>query len=170
VKSVQRCVALSQLLTEQNFPAIGIHRGMTQEERLNRYQQFKDFQKRIPRLQQLGLEDVLDVGGLACDRVPGGLHLDGEAGVLRLQVAHPVNVGGQAIVQVLQLHLLGHARVPGGAEGAGGRLRVSGRRRRLRTRRWRPGGGGVAGLRRGGASTSGFARHVHAARQMKCAE
>ncbi|XP_030380449.1 ATP-dependent RNA helicase WM6 [Scaptodrosophila lebanonensis] len=47
VKSVQRCVALSQLLTEQNFPAIGIHRGMTQEERLNRYQQFKDFQKRI---------------------------------------------------------------------------------------------------------------------------
>ncbi|TMW41408.1 hypothetical protein DOY81_013512, partial [Sarcophaga bullata] len=47
VKSVQRCMALAQLLTEQNFPAIGIHRGMTQEERLNRYQQFKDFQKRI---------------------------------------------------------------------------------------------------------------------------
>jgi len=47
VKSVQRCTALAQLLTEQNFPAIGIHRGMTQEERLNRYQQFKDFQKRI---------------------------------------------------------------------------------------------------------------------------
>lgn len=47
VKSVQRCVALAQLLTEQNFPAIGIHRGMNQDERLNRYQQFKDFQKRI---------------------------------------------------------------------------------------------------------------------------
>jgi len=47
VKSVQRCVALSQLLIEQNFPAIAIHRGMTQEERLSRYQQFKDFQKRI---------------------------------------------------------------------------------------------------------------------------
>ncbi|KAF7414551.1 hypothetical protein HZH68_003040 [Vespula germanica] len=47
VKSVQRCMALAQLLTEQNFPAIGIHRGMTQEERLSRYQQFKDFQKRI---------------------------------------------------------------------------------------------------------------------------
>lgn len=47
VKSVQRCVALAQLLVEQNFPAIGIHRGMTQEERLSRYQQFKDFQKRI---------------------------------------------------------------------------------------------------------------------------
>lgn len=47
VKSVQRCVALAQLLTDQNFPAIGIHRNMTQEERLSRYQQFKDFQKRI---------------------------------------------------------------------------------------------------------------------------
>merc|ERR1712242_75818 len=31
VKSVQRCVALAQLLIEQNFPAIAIHRGMTQE-------------------------------------------------------------------------------------------------------------------------------------------
>merc|ERR1712151_1073464 len=47
VKSVQRCVALSQLLIEQNFPAICIHRAMSQEERLSRYQQFKDFQKRI---------------------------------------------------------------------------------------------------------------------------
>ena len=45
VKSVQRCMALAKLLTEQNFPAIGIHRGMTQEERLTRYQSFKDFQK-----------------------------------------------------------------------------------------------------------------------------
>lgn len=45
VKSVQRCVALAQLLTEQNFPAIGIHRGMDQKERLSRYEQFKDFQK-----------------------------------------------------------------------------------------------------------------------------
>jgi len=47
VKSVQRCTALAQLLIEQNFPAIAIHRGMNQEERLARYQQFKDFQKRI---------------------------------------------------------------------------------------------------------------------------
>ncbi|KAI4871974.1 hypothetical protein NFI96_034493, partial [Prochilodus magdalenae] len=47
VKSVPRCVALSQLLVEQNFPAIAIHRGMAQEERLSRYQQFKDFQRRI---------------------------------------------------------------------------------------------------------------------------
>lgn len=45
VKSVQRCMALSQLLVDQNFPAIAIHRAMTQEERLSRYQQFKDFQK-----------------------------------------------------------------------------------------------------------------------------
>lgn len=44
MKSVQRCTALATLLTEQNFPAIGIHRGMTQEERLTRYQSFKDFQ------------------------------------------------------------------------------------------------------------------------------
>lgn len=45
VKSVQRCMALSQLLTEQNFPAVAIHRGMIQEERLKKYQEFKDFQK-----------------------------------------------------------------------------------------------------------------------------
>lgn len=38
-------MALSQLLVEQNFPAIAIHRAMQQEERLSRYQQFKDFQK-----------------------------------------------------------------------------------------------------------------------------
>jgi len=47
VKSVQRCIALCQLLVDQNFPAIGIHRGMLQEERLSRYQAFKNFQKRI---------------------------------------------------------------------------------------------------------------------------
>jgi len=47
VKTVPRCIALSQLLVEQNFPAIAIHRAMNQEERLSRYQQFKDFQKRI---------------------------------------------------------------------------------------------------------------------------
>lgn len=33
MKSVQRCIALAQLLVEQNFPAIAIHRGMPQEER-----------------------------------------------------------------------------------------------------------------------------------------
>ncbi|XP_074029449.1 ATP-dependent RNA helicase WM6-like [Leptinotarsa decemlineata] len=47
VKSAKRCVALEQLLTEENFPAIGIHKGMNQKERLSRYEQFKDFRKRI---------------------------------------------------------------------------------------------------------------------------
>ncbi|XP_038628945.1 ATP-dependent RNA helicase DDX39A [Tachyglossus aculeatus] len=47
VKSVQRCIALCQLLLEQNFPATSIHRGMVQEERLSRYQQFKEFESRI---------------------------------------------------------------------------------------------------------------------------
>ncbi|EDO43394.1 predicted protein [Nematostella vectensis] len=47
VKSVQRCTALSHLLLKQNFPAICIHRGMKQEERLARYQQFKNFEKRM---------------------------------------------------------------------------------------------------------------------------
>lgn len=47
VKSIQRCMALCQLMVEQNFPAIAIHKAMTQDERLSRYQQFKDFQKRI---------------------------------------------------------------------------------------------------------------------------
>merc|ERR1712141_175007 len=47
VKSVQRCIALATLLKEQNFPAIDIHRAMNQEERLQRYQLFKNFQRRI---------------------------------------------------------------------------------------------------------------------------
>jgi len=47
VKAVQRCIALADLLCEQNFPAIAIHRAMNQDERLSRYQQFKNFQKRI---------------------------------------------------------------------------------------------------------------------------
>ena len=38
-------MALAKLLIEQNFPAIAIHRSMSQEERLSKYQQFKDFQK-----------------------------------------------------------------------------------------------------------------------------
>jgi superfamily II DNA/RNA helicase len=47
VKSVPRCVALNGLLAENNFPTIAIHRGMTQDERLQNYKQFKDFEKRI---------------------------------------------------------------------------------------------------------------------------
>lgn len=47
VKSVQRCIALAQLLVDQNFPAIAMHRAMSQEERLERYQAFKNFHKRL---------------------------------------------------------------------------------------------------------------------------
>merc|ERR1711981_313334 len=47
VKSVQRCIALNQLLKDQNFPAIDIHRSMNQKERLERYSLFKNFQRRI---------------------------------------------------------------------------------------------------------------------------
>merc|ERR1712118_405433 len=47
VKSVQRAVALDKLLTECNFPSIAIHSGLTQEERIERYTAFKNFQKRI---------------------------------------------------------------------------------------------------------------------------
>merc|ERR1740117_259370 len=47
VKSVQRATALDKLLVECNFPSIAIHSGLKQEERIARYKQFKDFQKRI---------------------------------------------------------------------------------------------------------------------------
>merc|ERR1719252_365099 len=47
VKSVQRCIALDKLLVECNFPSISIHSGLGQEDRIARYKQFKDFQKRI---------------------------------------------------------------------------------------------------------------------------
>jgi len=47
VKSVQRAIALDKLLTECNFPSIAIHSALKQEERIERYKQFKDFQKRI---------------------------------------------------------------------------------------------------------------------------
>lgn len=47
VKSVSRAQALNKLLTECNFPSIAIHAGLDQEERINRYQQFKNFEKRI---------------------------------------------------------------------------------------------------------------------------
>merc|ERR1712176_1605684 len=47
VKSVQRAVALDKLLVECNFPSIAIHSGLSQEDRITRYKQFKEFQKRI---------------------------------------------------------------------------------------------------------------------------
>ncbi|XP_071802016.1 spliceosome RNA helicase DDX39B [Asterias amurensis] len=47
IRSVQRCVALCELLVEQNFPAISIHRLMPQATRLQNYKLFKNFEKRI---------------------------------------------------------------------------------------------------------------------------
>merc|ERR1712066_259343 len=47
VKSVQRAVALDKLLVECSFPSLAIHSGLGQEERIARYKQFKEFQKRI---------------------------------------------------------------------------------------------------------------------------
>merc|ERR1719223_1231769 len=47
VKSVQRAIALDKLLVECNFPSIAIHSNLEQKERIVRYKQFKDFQKRI---------------------------------------------------------------------------------------------------------------------------
>merc|ERR1712032_746210 len=47
VKSVQRAIALDKLLVECSFPSISIHSGLNQEDRITRYKQFKEFQKRI---------------------------------------------------------------------------------------------------------------------------
>merc|ERR1712091_613386 len=47
VKSVQRATALDKLLVECSFPSLSIHSGLDQEERINRYKQFKEFKKRI---------------------------------------------------------------------------------------------------------------------------
>merc|ERR1719510_1035102 len=47
VKSVQRAIALDKLLVECSFPSISIHSGLNQEDRIARYKQFKEFQKRI---------------------------------------------------------------------------------------------------------------------------
>merc|ERR1711979_91127 len=47
VKSVQRAIALDKLLVECSFPSLAIHSGLGQEERIARYKQFKEFQKRI---------------------------------------------------------------------------------------------------------------------------
>jgi ATP-dependent RNA helicase UAP56/SUB2 len=47
VKSVQRCIALDKLLQECNFPSVAVHSGLKQQERIDRYKLFKEFQKRI---------------------------------------------------------------------------------------------------------------------------
>ncbi|EKX72880.1 DEAD box ATP-dependent RNA helicase family member protein [Theileria equi strain WA] len=47
VKSVSRAITLDNLLSECNFPSIAIHAGLEQSERISRYTQFKNFDKRI---------------------------------------------------------------------------------------------------------------------------
>merc|ERR1712072_58365 len=47
VKSVQRCIALDKLLQECSFPSVAVHSGLKQDERIERYKQFKEFNKRI---------------------------------------------------------------------------------------------------------------------------
>ena len=47
VKSVSRATELDRLLRECNFPSIAIHSGISQDERIKRYTQFKAFEKRV---------------------------------------------------------------------------------------------------------------------------
>lgn len=47
VRSSQRAKALSELLCECSFPAMEMHAKMPQEERIQKYKQFKNFEKRI---------------------------------------------------------------------------------------------------------------------------
>lgn len=47
VKSVARAIELDKLLRECSFPCITVHSGLTQEERISRYKEFKNFEKRI---------------------------------------------------------------------------------------------------------------------------
>ncbi|KAK2196239.1 bifunctional P-loop containing nucleoside triphosphate hydrolase/RNA helicase [Babesia duncani] len=47
VKSINRAQTLDNLLNECNFPSIAIHAGLDQQERISRYTQFKNFDKRI---------------------------------------------------------------------------------------------------------------------------
>jgi ATP-dependent RNA helicase UAP56/SUB2 len=47
VRSVNRAAELNKLLADCNFPSICIHSVMKQEERIERYKKFKEFQSRI---------------------------------------------------------------------------------------------------------------------------
>eukprot|EP01115_Flamella_aegyptia_P004043 TRINITY_DN17973_c0_g1_i1.p1 TRINITY_DN17973_c0_g1~~TRINITY_DN17973_c0_g1_i1.p1 ORF type:complete len:432 (-),score=170.83 TRINITY_DN17973_c0_g1_i1:49-1344(-) len=47
VRSINRCVELNKLLQDCNFPSIAIHKNLKQDERIDRYRKFKDFQARI---------------------------------------------------------------------------------------------------------------------------
>ena len=47
VKGVRRCKELNKLLQECQFPSIAMHSRMPQEERLEKYNSFKDYKSRI---------------------------------------------------------------------------------------------------------------------------
>lgn len=47
VKSVQRAQALDRLLQECSFPSVAVHSHLKQQERIERYTEFKEFNKRI---------------------------------------------------------------------------------------------------------------------------
>ncbi|KIW09533.1 ATP-dependent RNA helicase sub2 [Verruconis gallopava] len=47
VRNTVRATELDRLLRECNFPSIAVHSGISQEERIKRYKEFKDFNKRI---------------------------------------------------------------------------------------------------------------------------
>jgi len=47
VRSIGRCTELNKLLQDCNFPSIAIHKNLKQEERIEKYKKFKDFQARI---------------------------------------------------------------------------------------------------------------------------
>jgi ATP-dependent RNA helicase UAP56/SUB2 len=47
VNGVKRCKELNKLLCECNFPSMAIYGGLAQEERLDRYNKFKEYKSRI---------------------------------------------------------------------------------------------------------------------------
>ena len=47
VNNIQRCEALSDILTQNGIPSIAIHADLPQEERIAKFDAFKDFKKRI---------------------------------------------------------------------------------------------------------------------------
>ena len=47
VNSIQRCETLSDILTKNEFPSIAIHADLPQEERIRKFNSFKEFKSRI---------------------------------------------------------------------------------------------------------------------------
>lgn len=47
VSSVSRCIALDKQLNECNFPSIAVYGNLAQEERISRYNSFKEYKSRI---------------------------------------------------------------------------------------------------------------------------